>query len=161
MWHNGLSINISLLTELFTVFFQKTKLLQILPNLVYISIIYSGAKTAGNTVRRCYHRQVWQYQQIKASPLLMHSVVNHEIPVAVKRIVFQVHSLKVLIRHLSPSRVFPTIQTTCHFESFLCSWGFIACSLLRGLVQKVPKIDGYPFFINGICRAENISINCI
>ncbi|KAB2833659.1 MAG: hypothetical protein F9K48_07935 [Candidatus Brocadia sp.] len=28
LWHNGLSINISLLTELFTVFFQKTKLLQ-------------------------------------------------------------------------------------------------------------------------------------
>ena len=27
LWHNGLSINISLLTELFTVFFQKTKLL--------------------------------------------------------------------------------------------------------------------------------------
>ena len=28
LWHNGLSINISLLTELFSVFFQKTKLLQ-------------------------------------------------------------------------------------------------------------------------------------
>ena len=28
LWHNGLSINISLLTELFMVFFQKTKLLQ-------------------------------------------------------------------------------------------------------------------------------------
>ena len=27
LWHNGLSINISLLTELFMVFFQKTKLL--------------------------------------------------------------------------------------------------------------------------------------
>ncbi len=73
----------------------------------------------------------------------MHSVVNHEIPVALKRIAFQVHSLKALIRHLSPSRVFPTIQTTGHFESFLCSWGFVACSLIRGLVQKVLKIGRY------------------
>ena len=36
LWHNGLSINISLLTEFFTVFFQKTKLLQDLYFLVYL-----------------------------------------------------------------------------------------------------------------------------
>ena len=44
--------------------------------------------------------------------------MNDVIPVAMKRVPFQVHSLKFLIRHIPSGRVFPTIQTAGHLEPF-------------------------------------------
>ena len=44
--------------------------------------------------------------------------VNDVIPVAMKRVPFQVHSVKFLIRHIPSGRVFPTIQTAGHLEPF-------------------------------------------
>ena len=50
MWHNGLSINISLLTELFTVFFQKTKVLPKLSivSLEFVARFYKGELEIGH-----------------------------------------------------------------------------------------------------------------
>ena len=57
MWHNGLSINISLLTEIFTVFFQNTKVLRIIFDLFLIEItLYLGdlvAKIETIILRNC------------------------------------------------------------------------------------------------------------
>ena len=44
--------------------------------------------------------------------------VNGVIPFAVKLVLLQVHSPNFLIRHLPAGRVFPTIQTASHLESF-------------------------------------------
>jgi len=57
LWHNGLSINISLLTEIFTVFFQNTKVLRIIFDLFLIEItLYLGdlvAKIETIILRNC------------------------------------------------------------------------------------------------------------
>src|SRR3990172_3882359 len=45
--------------------------------------------------------------------------LNNVIPVAMKRLLFQVHSLKFLIRHLPSGRVFPTIQTAGYLDPFV------------------------------------------
>ncbi len=44
--------------------------------------------------------------------------MNDVIPVPMKRVTFQVHSLDFLIRHLASGWVFPTIQPTAHLKSF-------------------------------------------
>ena len=44
--------------------------------------------------------------------------VDRVVPFTVKLVLFQVHSLDFLIRHLAARRVFPTIQTAGHLESF-------------------------------------------
>ena len=44
--------------------------------------------------------------------------MNRVIPFTMKLVRFEVHSFNFLIRHLPPGRVFPTIQTAGHLESF-------------------------------------------
>ena len=44
--------------------------------------------------------------------------VDRVVPFTVKLVLFQVHSLDFLIRHLAAGRVFPTIETAGHLESF-------------------------------------------
>src|ERR1039458_4842145 len=61
-----------------------------------------------------------QRQQIKVSTRLVRGGVNGVIPVAMKFVLFQVHSPNFLIRHLPAGRVFPTIQTAGHVEPFGC-----------------------------------------
>ena len=61
-----------------------------------------------------------QRQQIKVSTRLVRGGVNGVIPVAMKFVLFQVHSPNFLIRYLPAGRVFPTIQTAGHLEPFGC-----------------------------------------
>ena len=44
--------------------------------------------------------------------------MNRVIPFTMKLVRFEVHSFNFLIRHLATGRVFPTIQTAGHLESF-------------------------------------------
>ena len=61
-----------------------------------------------------------QRQQIKVSTRLVRGGVNGVIPVAMRFVLFQVHSANFLIRHLPAGRLFPTIQTADHLEPFGC-----------------------------------------
>ena len=44
--------------------------------------------------------------------------MNGVIPFTMKLVLFQIHSLNFLIRHLPTGRISPTIQTAGHLEPF-------------------------------------------